>query len=127
MYGVQLDFDLPMFLIGAAFLLLETRGVTALSLLFGSTWIVNAFVFIGILIMLTGTAMALAATLIVRKYPMMSTTPLFVALGLSTVALWQFDIALLNALPFAARGIYLEAETRHAGGFIHAIPVRRQT
>ena len=107
--GLRSHFDLPMFLIGAAFLLLETRGVTALSLLFGSTWIVNAFVFIGIL------TMALAATLIVRKYPMMSTTPLFVALGLSTVALWQFDIALLNALPFAARGI--------AGGFIHAIPV----
>ena len=32
------------FLLGAGFLLLETKGVTELSLLFGSTWIVNAVV-----------------------------------------------------------------------------------
>jgi len=33
-----------MFLLGAAFMLLETKGVTQLSLLFGSTWIVNSVV-----------------------------------------------------------------------------------
>ncbi|HEX9501912.1 MAG TPA: hypothetical protein VGA10_09690, partial [Thermoanaerobaculia bacterium] len=44
-------FDLPLFLMGAAFLLIETRGVVNLSLLFGSTWIVNACVFAGILVM----------------------------------------------------------------------------
>ena len=36
---------------GAGFLLIETRGVTALSLLFGSTWLVNAAVFAGILLL----------------------------------------------------------------------------
>ena len=40
-------FDTQMFLLGAAFLLLETRAVTQLSLLFGSTWIVNTSVFGG--------------------------------------------------------------------------------
>jgi hypothetical protein len=34
-------FDWPLFLMGAAFLLIETRGVTSLSVLFGSTWVVN--------------------------------------------------------------------------------------
>ena len=48
-----------MFLLGAAFLLLETRAVTQLSLLFGSTWIVNTSVFGGIL------AMVLAVLLVV--------------------------------------------------------------
>jgi spermidine synthase len=43
-------FDVPLFLFGAAFLLIETRSVTNLSLLFGSTWIVNAAVFAGVLI-----------------------------------------------------------------------------
>jgi hypothetical protein len=33
-----------MFFLGAAFMLLETKGVTQLSLLFGSTWVVNSVV-----------------------------------------------------------------------------------
>jgi len=38
--------------LGAAFLLVETVTVTRLSLLFGSTWVVNAVVFAGILVMI---------------------------------------------------------------------------
>jgi len=44
--------DLPMFLLGAGFLLLETKSVTQMSLLFGSTWIVNVLVFASILVMI---------------------------------------------------------------------------
>jgi len=33
-----------MFFLGAAFMLLETKGITQLSLLFGSTWIVNSVI-----------------------------------------------------------------------------------
>lgn len=46
--GVTNYFDL--FLMGAAFLLLETKTIVQFSLLFGATWLVNAFVFIGILV-----------------------------------------------------------------------------
>ncbi len=42
------------FLLGAAFMLLETRSITVLALLFGSTWIVNAAVFTGILAAILG-------------------------------------------------------------------------
>jgi len=42
--GREGEFDWPLFLMGAAFLLIETRGVTSLSLLFGSTWLVNSAV-----------------------------------------------------------------------------------
>jgi spermidine synthase len=35
---------MPMFFLGAAFMLMETKSIIALSLLFGSTWIVNAVV-----------------------------------------------------------------------------------
>jgi hypothetical protein len=38
------------FALGAAFLLIETRSLVTFSLLFGSTWIVNSFVFFGILL-----------------------------------------------------------------------------
>jgi SAM-dependent methyltransferase len=40
-----------LFFLGAGFMLLETKGVTELSLLFGSTWIVNAVVIAGFLVM----------------------------------------------------------------------------
>jgi spermidine synthase len=39
-----------LFLLGVAFLLLETKSVTGFALLFGTTWLVNAFVFGGVLI-----------------------------------------------------------------------------
>jgi hypothetical protein len=37
------------FVLGTAFLLLETRSIVTFSLLFGSTWLVNALVFFGVL------------------------------------------------------------------------------
>jgi SAM-dependent methyltransferase len=39
-----------LFFLGAAFLLLETRAVTGFALLFGTTWLVNAIVFAGVLL-----------------------------------------------------------------------------
>jgi hypothetical protein len=44
--------DGRMFFLGAGFMLLETKGVVHMALLFGSTWIVNSFVFFSILIMI---------------------------------------------------------------------------
>jgi len=44
------NFDFPLFLMGAAFLLIETRGITSLSLLMGSTWVVNSSIFFTILL-----------------------------------------------------------------------------
>jgi SAM-dependent methyltransferase len=41
---------LDLFLMGAAFLLLETKNVVQFALLFGTTWFVNALVFVGILV-----------------------------------------------------------------------------
>lgn len=52
-----------MFLMGAGFLLLETKGLTELALIFGGTWIVNAIVFSGLF------AFILVATLWVQRRP----------------------------------------------------------
>ena len=41
---------LDLFFMGAAFLLLETKSVVQLALLFGTTWLVNSLVFAGILV-----------------------------------------------------------------------------
>jgi SAM-dependent methyltransferase len=44
--------DGRMFFLGAGFMLLETKGVVHMALLFGSTWVVNSFVFFAILLMI---------------------------------------------------------------------------
>lgn len=44
--------DWTLFFLGAGFLLLETKSVTEMSLLFGSTWVVNVLVFSSILMVI---------------------------------------------------------------------------
>ena len=56
-------FDGRMFFLGAAFLLLETKAVVQLALLFGSTWTVNALVFAVALVLI------LLANLYVLRVP----------------------------------------------------------
>src|SRR5207249_3365776 len=41
-----------MFFLGAAFMLLETKAVVQLALLFGSTWLVNSMVFFTVLVLI---------------------------------------------------------------------------
>ena len=43
--------DGRMFFLGAGFMLLETKGVVQLALVFGSTWLVNSIVFAAVLVM----------------------------------------------------------------------------
>ena len=45
-------FNWTLFFLGAGFMLLETKSVVHLALLFGSTWIVNSIVFFAILVMI---------------------------------------------------------------------------
>jgi hypothetical protein len=56
--------DKEMFLFGLAFLLLETKSVTTMSLLWGATWLTSAVVFGAIL------AMVLIATLVIQFRPL---------------------------------------------------------
>jgi SAM-dependent methyltransferase len=76
------SFDAPLFFFGAAFLLLETRAVTSLSLLFGATWFINAAVFGGILLT------ALLANLYVQRMRPRSEAPWFVLLFVALALLW---------------------------------------
>jgi hypothetical protein len=103
------DFDAVLFFMGAAFLLIETRGVTALSLLFGSTWVVNAAVFSGVLIM------ALVANEIVQRLQPKNLGPWFAALLAAVAFVWAIPPGELSGLPLVARGL--------AGGLLNALPV----
>jgi SAM-dependent methyltransferase len=86
-----------LFLLGIAFLLLETKSVTGFALYFGTTWLVNALVFAGVLVAV------LAAVEITRRF---RTPPLrlmyFVLFGSLTLA-WLVPASWVLSLPFPAR------------------------
>ena len=69
------------FVLGVAFLLLETRALVSFSLLFGTTWLVNALTFFAIL------CSVLLAIFVNWRWPIRRPTPfyvaLFVALGIA--------------------------------------------
>jgi hypothetical protein len=102
-------FDPQAFLLGAAFMLLETRMVTELSLLFGSTWVVNSCVFGGILVMvLLGNAVA-------ERFRPKHVERWFLPLAATMLAIWFFSAGTLNALPLLQRGV--------VAGLLYALPV----
>lgn len=107
--GERTEFHVPLFLMGAAFLLIETRGVTSLSLLFGSTWVVNSAVFAGILVMV------LAANAAVRRWEWQVPGPWFGALFAAAALLCFFPLGWLHGLPLLLRGVL--------GGLLTGLPV----
>jgi len=90
---------LDLFFLGAAFLLLETRAITGFALLFGTTWIVNALVFAGVLLVV------LCAVEVTRRWRTPPIRLLYVALagalGLAAVV----PPGLLLALPVVPRAV----------------------
>jgi hypothetical protein len=76
--GTQLRrFSPHFFVLGIAFLLLETRSIVTFSLLFGSTWLVNALVFFAVL------ASVLLAILVAGRVQMTKPRLLYAALLMS--------------------------------------------
>ena len=77
-----------MFFLGAGFMLVETTAVVRMALLFGSTWIVNAVVFLAVLVMILG------ANLFVLKWRPQKLWPyylgLLISLGLNVLTPLDF-------------------------------------
>jgi hypothetical protein len=74
--GAFTSLDARMLLLGAGFMLLETKAVVHMAVMFGSTWIVNTVVFSAVLVMI------LAANLWVLKRHVAGVVPYYVALVL---------------------------------------------
>jgi hypothetical protein len=86
-----------LFFMGAAFLLLETRYVTGFALLFGSTWLVNAMVFAGVLLAV------LCAVETSRLLRLRSLTPLYVLLAVTLGVAYAVPLSSLLALALPLR------------------------
>ena len=62
--GFSIVMDWPMFFMGAAFLLVETKNISQLAILFGATWVTNAVVFVSVFVV------AILANLLVSRKTM---------------------------------------------------------
>src|SRR5256885_2281036 len=88
-----------LFLLGAAFLLLETRSVTGFALLFGTTWVVNAIVFAGVLLAV------LAAVEVTRRFRTPPIRVMYVVLFAGLLLAWLFPTEWLLAMPVPLRAL----------------------
>jgi SAM-dependent methyltransferase len=90
----RLRINSRMFFLGAAFMLLETKAVVQMALLFGSTWLVNSAVF------LTALLLILAANLYVLRSPSLRLAPHYAALlvFLAVALLAPFDTFLSGGI-----------------------------
>ena len=97
--GRRLALDGRMFFLGAGFLLLETKAVVHLALVFGSTWLVNSAVFAAVLALILGSNLYVLRTpeIDLRRHY----AALFVALLVG--ALVPMDLFLTGSL--ALRGL----------------------
>ncbi|HEY7382013.1 MAG TPA: hypothetical protein VH572_12450 [Gaiella sp.] len=86
-----------LFCMGAAFLLLETKSVTTFALLFGTTWLVNAIVFAGVLL---AVLLAVETTRRVATPPL---TALYAGIVAALVLAYLVPNASLLSLPVAPR------------------------
>jgi hypothetical protein len=102
-------FDWPLFFMGAGFLLVETKSVSELALLFGATWAVNLVVFFAVLTMI------LAANIWMLQRPPASTRWPFVGLFVSLAA--AYAVPARDLLPLGLTGSWI------MGGLLVALPI----
>ena len=86
-----------LFLLGVGFLLLNTKSVTGFALLFGTTWVVNAIVFAGVLLAV------LAAVEVTRRFPTPPTRVMYLVLFAGLLLAWLVPNDWLLAMPVPLR------------------------
>jgi hypothetical protein len=86
-----------LFFMGAAFLLLETKNVASFALMFGTTWLVNALVFAGILVIV------LAAVETTRRLRTPPLPVVFAGIAVSLALAWIVQPDMLLGLSFWPR------------------------
>ena len=93
------------FFLGAAFLLLEVQNVSKSALVLGNTWLTNAVIISGVLVMV------LAANALAARFPGLKMGRVYVLLFASCAALYFVDIAGLASAPFLVKSCVVGAMT----------------
>jgi hypothetical protein len=103
------DINWHLFFMGAAFLLIETKAVTTLALILGSTWMINSVVFSSVLIMI------LLANLLANKLSFLKFRDLYLGLFAMLLLNYFFNFQLLNGFEWNMRMVF--------GGIIIGLPI----
>jgi len=93
------------FLLGAAFLLLEVQNISKASVALGNTWLVNAVIITGVLVMV------LVANALVIRWPRIPLAPVYGVLLATVLALYFVDLARFAFLPFFWKALLVGALT----------------
>ena len=110
------------FFLGCAFFLIETKSITEMALLFGSTWIVNSVVISAILVMI------LAANLFVSKRKHTDVRPYYALLFCSLSLNYVVPVSSILGQNFLLRGLisgFAVSVPLFFAGIIFAISLRR--
>lgn len=116
--------DIPMFLLGAAFMLLETKSISQLALLLGSTWLVTALIVSAILLL------ALVANCFVAWWRPTHVGPAYALLGAALLLDYALPLSALggqDALVRAVLGSLLLALPLLFAGVVFATLFARTT
>lgn len=87
------------FFLGAAFLLLEVQNISKASVVLGNTWIVNAVIISGILVMI------LAANYLATRLPKLPQSIVASCLIGSCLAMYFVDVSQFAFLPYASKAV----------------------
>ena len=88
--------NLQIFFLGAGFMLIETKAVVTMALLFGSTWVVNSVVFFAVLVMILLANLWTLRTNVKILWPYY--IGLFVTLALNTIIPLDFFLGMNRAM-----------------------------
>ncbi|MFC4950385.1 spermidine synthase [Pseudonocardia sp. GCM10023141] len=88
-----------LFLLGAGFLLLQTKSIAGFALLFGTTWVVNAIVFAGVLVAV------LAAVLVTGRFRTPPMKIMYAVLFGGLLLSWLVPESWLLGMPLLLRGV----------------------
>jgi hypothetical protein len=85
------------FFLGAGFMLLEVQNVSKAAVVLGNTWVVNAVIISGVMVMI------LLANLVAARFPRLPMTPVYGLLVASCLGLYWLDLSTFAFLPYATK------------------------
>ena len=111
--GARRSLNLQIFFLGAGFMLIETKAVVTMALLFGSTWVVNSVVFFAVLVMILLANIWTLKTNVTRLWPYY--VGLFVTLALNTIVPLDFFLGMNRNVQVAGSCLLVFAPVLFAG------------
>jgi spermidine synthase len=83
--------------LGAGFMLLEVQNISKAAVVLGNTWVVNAVIISGVMVMI------LLSNLIAARFPRLPLPPVYALLVGSCVGLYFLDLSTFAFLPYATK------------------------